>query len=372
MLGDIVRISENLILIEGKVPRSILREPDIANAVLYKKANRVFLIDAGATLEMRKALLRAIESFKPFDSFVLLNSHGHPDHTGNNGIIGEVAAGEKRHFISRPGLAMMDFSEYFLGKYGEVSRYCHYLDGPRFPFSLLTRPMKLLRLFGRKREYFMVKKSLSKFKPFDTSVETAECFEDAPSRELNGPLNGPLAGWKGWQLFDSLYALESRGHSPDSISFYLADEKTLILADETFLFFNCWPDSSRERIERTLELSLQMARKGHVETLITGHEHEVFTGAKIESHLTTLLSDYRTFRQIVLDIVRDHSTGVTVNRIYALLRKRKDEPVLKKYFAMEFPRMPPMLRIVITSLLLSEGCPYQGPRGRVRFSIPTE
>jgi len=66
----------NLILIKGKVPRSILREPDIANAVLYKKDNRVFLIDMGATREMRKTLYQALKSFRLFDSFNLLNSHG--------------------------------------------------------------------------------------------------------------------------------------------------------------------------------------------------------------------------------------------------------------------------------------------------------
>ena len=365
MIGDNIRILENLILVEGMIPRSILIEPDIANAVVYKKDDTVYLIDSGATLEMRAAIRKAAESLRPFERVVLLNSHAHPDHTANNAIIGEIEALEKQHFISAPGIAAMDFESYFIDKYGSLNRYYNYLDGPRFPVSIFSRGMKLISRFNPDAAFLMVKKSLKKFMPFDTSVATARAFEEIPSQQFSGS----LAGCSGWKMDDSILALETRGHSPDHISFYIPEEKALILADETFPFFNCWADSNSCNVERILELSIEMTRRGDVEVLIGGHDHEILRGAMIEPHLNEIMSGYRQFRAAVLDIVGANAGGQTVNAVYSRLRKVKNSPVLRKYFALEFPKMPPMLKTVITALLLEAGCEVDGPEGRAVFRI---
>lgn len=368
MFCDIIKISENLLCVEGMIPRSILTDPDIANSVIYKSGDTVFLIDTGVTIKMRKTILEAVESLKPFRRFVLLNSHGHSDHTCNNVIVNMVEAEEKRHLISRPGIDMMDFEKYFIGQYESLNRYISYLDCPRFPLSVFAKGMKLLGWLNSKYKYLMVKKSLDKFKPFDTSVETADVFEDSPVQKLSGA----MAGWSGWNLYDVVFALESRGHSPDHLVFYIPEEKVLILADESFQFFNCWPESSSLNIQQTLKKGIAMARKGDVSTLITGHDHEVFTGERIISHLQTILSDYEYFRESVIEIVAEYPSGITINKIYKTLRLRKAHPVLKKYFALEFPKMPPMLKLVIASLLLEHGADVSGPFGQARFSIKSK
>jgi glyoxylase-like metal-dependent hydrolase (beta-lactamase superfamily II) len=40
--------------------------------------------------------------------FTLLNSHGHLDHVGNNGLIRTVQADEKHHYLSKAGWPFLD------------------------------------------------------------------------------------------------------------------------------------------------------------------------------------------------------------------------------------------------------------------------
>ena len=358
MLGEIVAISENTLLIEGQEPRSILIEPDIANVVAHKAGSTLFIIDTGCTPPMREAIHRAAAMLRPFDRCVLLNSHGHPDHTGNNGIIEEIEAPVKEHFISRPGMPLLDFERYFMEKYRDISRYYHYLEGPRFPYSIFAGAVKALGRFNGDLAFLPVKKSLNKFKPWDRSSRL-EFFESSDSRKLANSLNG----WNGWILHDSVCAMEARGHSPDEIVFYLPGDETLVLADEAFPFFNCWPDSNSAAVRNTLRRSLEMARRGDVKTLVTGHDHTLFRGEAISAFLTTLLADYEFFTGTVVKIVEDNPRGITIKGIYAALSSLKRHPVMEKYFSLEFPKFPPFLKTTIASLLLERGFRHEGPEG---------
>jgi hypothetical protein len=50
MLGDIVEIAERLWLIKGEMPQDNDRYPDIANVVVYRKDDRLYVIDTGVGL----------------------------------------------------------------------------------------------------------------------------------------------------------------------------------------------------------------------------------------------------------------------------------------------------------------------------------
>src|SRR5450756_3158455 len=54
--------------------------------------------------------------------------------------------------------------------------------------------------------------------------------------------------WPGWMISDQVWVLKTGGHSPDSVSFLLPEEKILFLGDETLLYFNCWLDSSAANV----------------------------------------------------------------------------------------------------------------------------
>lgn len=368
MYGDIIKIAENALFVEGLEPEIILREPDIASCVLYKSNNTLYIMDTGATPFFRKRVLEAALKLSPFDHVILLNSHGHPDHTPNNSIINEISAAKKEHYISKPGIRMLDYYDYFEDNFKSVAKYYNLEDGPRFPVSIFTRPLRLLRLISPKLinhniTLFLVKKVLSKFTPLEPSKETAVPFENKEPSELT--VNGVKL--TGWNLNDDVFVIESRGHSPDSVSFYLPKVKVLFLSDETTDYFNCWPDSDSRRVASILKSSINMYDNGDVEALIGGHQQDVFRGGHIAELLYSLINNHLTFKKELDSIIEKHPEGISINKIYNELGKKRAIPAVDRYFRYEFPKMPGMLKTCITCMLLEDGYITEGRPKKLLF-----
>lgn len=368
MYGDIIELAENALFVEGLEPTTILKEPDIASTVLYKSGNTLYIMDTGATLFFRNRIREAAERLRPFDNLTLLNSHGHPDHTPNNAVINEIAAKNKEHYISEVGIPFMDYSKRTRSDFNIVGKYYHIEDGPGFPISILTRPFKLLRLISPGLvEYrltnFITKRVMSKFVPLEPSKETAVPFEKRKSVSL--PIRGLKL--KGWNFNNDVFVIESRGHTPDSVSFYLPKVKLLFLSDETTDYFNLWADTSSKRILEILNNALAMYQNGDVDIVIGGHQQAVFKGSMIPDLITRLIENHNIFRRELTGIIEKHPEGITIKRIYNELRKRRSIPAIDSYFRFEFPKMPPMLKTNITYALLEDGCVAEGPEGRKRF-----
>ena len=60
---------------------------------------------------------------------MLLNSHGHGDHVGNNDVIAEIPASETSHYISAKSDPYFDPFDFFRDAYNEGARYFDYLEG---------------------------------------------------------------------------------------------------------------------------------------------------------------------------------------------------------------------------------------------------
>jgi glyoxylase-like metal-dependent hydrolase (beta-lactamase superfamily II) len=369
MYGDIIKISDNLLMVEGQEPSTILLQPDIANSIVYKSGSSLYIMDTGGTPFFRDRIFKAVAQLRPFDSVTLLNSHGHVDHTANNSIINEIDAKSKKHYISERGMDSLNYLDYFSKNFNAVATYYNIEDGPRFPASLLFKPIGLFRMINpqliQKRILpFIIANILKKFKPLEPSKETAAPLESLPSSKLS--VLGIVLD--GWNLSDDIFAIPSRGHSPDSVSFYIPKEKFLYLADEMFPYFNCWIDSSGARIVAILKTSLALYRNGDIAGLVGGHQQKLYTGIEIERVITELLEDYAIFKAEIMRVLQDNKEGVTVVQIYNELEKRRVRiPTLDRYFRMEFPKMPPLLKTNITSVLLEENIQFSGPEGKKKF-----
>jgi glyoxylase-like metal-dependent hydrolase (beta-lactamase superfamily II) len=364
MYGEIIKIAQDTLLVEGKIPSSIMKEPDIANSVVYKADNIVYIFDTGVTAFFRGRLLLAIERLRPFKKVILLNSHCHPDHIGNNSIIKEINVAETEHYISQAGIAGLDAEKDFLRKFKDIDQYYDFLEGPsRFPATLL-RLLKITRIMEDDLPIkILIKNTLKKFMPLEPNTETVMPFEQTNAAKLAiGNTN-----WTGWNFNHHVYVMQAQGHSPDEVVFFIPQVKVLILADETFEFFNCWPDSSSVKVKTVLKKSLQLFQDKEAEILISGHTHKVLTGTDAIQFLQTLLQEYEEFTGQVLAIARNAPNGLTVNDIYNKLKKLKSHPVITKYINLEFPKMPPFLKTVITSILLENGFKAAGKTRKKRF-----
>ena len=92
-LGDIVEIDDRTVLVLGQPLVFDKGQPDVANALLHRVDDTLFLVDTGVTEAFRKALITAVDRVGPWRRLVLLTTHGHVDHVGNNDLIDQLARG---------------------------------------------------------------------------------------------------------------------------------------------------------------------------------------------------------------------------------------------------------------------------------------
>jgi glyoxylase-like metal-dependent hydrolase (beta-lactamase superfamily II) len=206
---------------------------------------------------------------------------------------------------------------------------------------------------------------IKKFAPLEPSLETVRPFEDVES----GPLDIGPTTWPGWKISDEVWALETRGHSPDSVSFYLPGEKILYLGDETLKYFNCWLDSRATKVRAALELAMRLLETGTVKTIIGGHQQKPYEDAEAKGLLSRLLHDYDIMEQEIFSALNAFPQGATTAQIYGRLRKRKNDVAeLRAFFEYEFPKMPVLLKTLVVGLLLENGCQAVGPDGKKKFT----
>src|SRR6516165_1783443 len=79
-LGEIVPLADNLWLVVGEMPEDNFKHPDIANALVYRAGDRLYLLDSGAGQTIRQSIVQVLQEVGPVQSFTLLNSHAHLDH----------------------------------------------------------------------------------------------------------------------------------------------------------------------------------------------------------------------------------------------------------------------------------------------------
>jgi glyoxylase-like metal-dependent hydrolase (beta-lactamase superfamily II) len=364
LYGDLIQLGSDAIFIEGQEPRTVLLDQDIPSVLVYRSGDDLYVFDTGATAFFRKRLLEAIEKLRPFSRFIILNSHSHVDHTANNGIIGEVEADEKLHFLSKVGIPELDYEGSIIRSYEEINKYYYFTKGPRFPYSLATRPLGLARHINRRAPFFIIKKTIQGFAPLEPSSETVRPYED---NELTSLVLGPVS-WSGWNISDQVWALKTNGHSPDSVSFLLPEEKLLFLGDETLMYFNCWLDSSAANVRDALGLAIRLIESGTVETVIGGHQQKPYSGAEAIDLLRRLLDGHEIVERETLLVVDSAPDGATIAQIYRQLSKRKKRvPVLDAFFKYEYPKMPIFLKTQIAGILIENGYAVEGPEGNRRF-----
>jgi glyoxylase-like metal-dependent hydrolase (beta-lactamase superfamily II) len=106
--GDIVRVAPSTLMVVGRPLAADKGEADVANAILYRSGDTLYVIDTGATPSFRSFLSEAIGRLRPFRHVVLINTHGHPDHWGNNALVAGLKGVSFRHYMSRRDFPLAD------------------------------------------------------------------------------------------------------------------------------------------------------------------------------------------------------------------------------------------------------------------------
>jgi glyoxylase-like metal-dependent hydrolase (beta-lactamase superfamily II) len=287
-----VRVAPSTLLITGRALDVAKGQADVGNAILYRSGDTLYLVDTGATRSFRPFLLRAISRLRPFRSVVLINTHGHPDHIGNNSILTKIHAQSRLAFMSRRDFPLADNLEgWLLRPFRLVSGYVPGYDDP------IAQSRGLLGLF----------------RPLETARGMRRAIESLPGQTVRvGGLR-----MRGWVLGGGdVVVFPTRGHTPGSLAIYFPRTRLLHMADELNGYYPAFPEASPTGVRRAFGLALEAAAGNDVQLLTDGHTFSVIRGAgRVRARLQSFIDGYNAYDRAVRRILRTTPGGATVSEI---------------------------------------------------------
>jgi glyoxylase-like metal-dependent hydrolase (beta-lactamase superfamily II) len=394
---DIHSLASNLVVIEGRHPTLLWEACDVPSIVVYRASQTLYVLDTGVGPEQRAVLKAQIGALgQGAEEIVLVNSHGHFDHLGNNDLLQQAAIPKKRHLISREAAPDSDIRAELYEMYGRGKDYFSYVDGLPLPADKISgllktlgapsiAPATLTELGGKIRESGVLA-ALNKFMPSIVvdvlmatypdvfpSLETITFLEDISAP---GPIEIGGAQWSGWSLGGAtpqVYVLRSGGHSKGGVVFYIPEHKFLMLADET-TSIPIWPDTDPRRVIGTAQKALTMLDNGALLWVCAGHFPMVPSNdaKEVRGSLQRILGQSGQFSEAVEKEFAAHPDGLTIDELYEALRK--DTPATSYVtflLANQFPVFSTFMKLTLLNHLLLYNFPSRKePDGKVLLLSP--
>jgi glyoxylase-like metal-dependent hydrolase (beta-lactamase superfamily II) len=394
MFTDVHSIAANLVVIEGRHPTLLWEACDVPSIVVYRGPKTLYVLDTGVGPEQRAVLETQMTALgQGAEELVLINSHGHFDHLGNNDLLQQSAIARKRHLISKDSAPDKDIRAELFEMYGKGKDYFSYIDGLPLPAAKISGLLKrlgapsiapaTLEELGEKIQASGVLPALNPFIPSIVvdllmatypdvfpSLETMTFLEDfsaANPIELGG------AQWSGWILsgeMPEVYVLRSGGHSKGGVVFYIPEHKFLMLADETTAV-PIWPDTDPRRVVSTAQKALTMLDNGALECLCAGHFPMVPSkdAKEARASMQRILDQSQQFSETIEKEVAAHPEGLTVDELYEALRE--DAPATSYVaflMASQFPVFSTFMKLTLLNHLLLYNFPSRKELdGKIRF-----
>ena len=267
-LGDVIEIDDRTALVLGQELDFAHDQPDVANALLHRSGDTLVLVDTGVTLRFREALKAATRRVGEWGRLVVLTTHGHPDHVGNNDLADELhrelGVPVEHHVPARDLAQMLDPVAYWEHSF---SRIAGVVPLPAPP-SLAAH--KIVSLFAPMR-------------PFGA---TTRLYEQRPLERIRiGPVR-----FTGWTFADgAVRVLRSQGHCAGHVIVHLRDSKVVHLADEANGPCGPMPDADQFKIQNTLGAVATLFEQGEADVLTDGHTFSVRRAGEVVPFLDGLL-----------------------------------------------------------------------------------
>ena len=249
-LGQIQRIDDRTVLVLGQELNVEAKQPDVANALVHRAGDTVIVVDTGVTGPFRAALRAAVDDLGDARRLLLLTTHGHTDHIGNNDVVDEIASERgitAEHFVPARDIGQM------LDPVGYWTRAFSPLVG----LAPLPAPADLSAAFV-----------VSLFQPLRPFGATTRTYEELPMQRLDlGP-----SRINGWSFADgAVNVIRSQGHCAGHVVVYLRESRLFHLGDEDNGACGSMADADQVKLQAVLGLAASLIDSGHVETVTDGH-----------------------------------------------------------------------------------------------------
>lgn len=279
-LGDIIEIDDRTLLVIGQELDMAKGQPDVGNALLHRVDDTLFLVDTGVTTPFRKALTEAIDRVGPWHKLVLLTTHGHVDHVGNNDLPDEWAADRGitvEHYVPARDLPqMLEPTRYWEETFDRVVGIAPMPAPPALVANTVVSLFQPLQPFGR----------------------TTRSYESLPLERFSVG-SQPCSGWS--FADGAVRVIRSQGHCSGHVVVYFRDAALLHLGDEDNGACAVMQDADQLKLQTILATAAALVEDGSVHRLTDGHTFDVFDKDGAASHLETLLDQSTALQQMALD-----------------------------------------------------------------------
>jgi glyoxylase-like metal-dependent hydrolase (beta-lactamase superfamily II) len=388
--GDLHEIAPNLVVIEGHHPHAMWEDPDLPTIAVYRGERTLYLLDTGVGPEQRAALLRVAEQLGGAEEVLLLNSHGHIDHLGNNDVLAEIPAERRRHLFPRAARPGLDFQAFFGRMYHRGVPYFDYLTGLSIDPAAVASMLRAVGAdpgltdsdvadLGKRITELGITPALGKFVPsllvdmlmqtypaVYPSEETIEDYEDlAPA----GTVRIGATDWNGWSLNGGeVDVLLSEGHSAGGVVFHVPEHRFLMMADET-TSIPIWADSDPRNAVATARRALAMMDAGDLDVLAAGHRPLLpVRGDEAHGVLRGIVGGAAQFAAEVDAALRRRPEGVTIDDLAAdLAATTEPGSIVALLLRLQFPVFGTFFKLT----LLNHCLLYDLPQGRDAAGRPT-
>ncbi|MET0965523.1 MAG: MBL fold metallo-hydrolase [Nakamurella sp.] len=277
-LGKIQRIDDLTVLVLGQELNVDAKQPDVANALVHRAGDTLVIVDTGVTEPFRDALRQAVNEFTDAKRLLLLTTHGHTDHVGNNDLVDEIAADRgitAEHFVPARDIGqMLDPVNYWTTAFSNI-----------VDLTSMPAPADLSAAFV-----------VSLFQPLRPFGATTRTYEELPLERLElGPL--PI---NGWSFADgAVSVLRSQGHCAGHVMVYLRDSRLLHLGDEDNGPCGSMADADQVKVQTAFGLAASLIDSGDVEIITDGHS-AIRRGHQAREFLDDLLEQAAALQALAL------------------------------------------------------------------------
>jgi len=120
-LGDLARIDDRTVLVLGQELNVARNQPDAANSLVHRVGDTLVIVDTGVTTQFRDALLAATREVGTWTRALVLTTHGHTDHVGNNDIADELGVPTEHYVPARDLDQMRDPASYWVRAFTPIA-----------------------------------------------------------------------------------------------------------------------------------------------------------------------------------------------------------------------------------------------------------
>ncbi|MGW5343462.1 MBL fold metallo-hydrolase [Streptomyces sp. NPDC004050] len=274
-LGDPIEIDDRTVLVLGQELDVEHGRPDVGNALVHRVGDTLVMVDTGVTAAFRTALREAADRVGPWARALVLTTHGHLDHVGNNDLADELGV-PVEHYVPAPDLDQMrDPIGYWVRSFDRIAGWAPLPAPPAATADKVVSLFQPLRPFGA----------------------TTRTYEERPLERIRiGSLR-----FTGWTFADgAVRVLRSQGHCAGHVIVYLSDCGVLHLSDEGNGACGAMVDADQLKIQTVLGSVAHLFEEGEAAFLTDGHTFTVRRGADVVSHLDGLVDQATTLQAAAL------------------------------------------------------------------------